>query len=110
MSSALFHLGEKTALACSRGEFQKQPSGRESAPGAREKRSLERATRSSRDGTLFVCVWGPKRGRRGQCRAQGRIRLLSKPGGLSPHRSKQPGNRSARDCGAISARGLSTVG
>jgi hypothetical protein len=80
MSSHIFHFREKTALESCRRQFQKQLSGRESAPDAREKRSLPRATRVSRNGRFCLAIGGQGEGDAGQCKAQGRIRLSTKLG------------------------------
>ncbi|HVU31110.1 MAG TPA: hypothetical protein VHE36_11995, partial [Sphingomicrobium sp.] len=49
----LLHFDEKTALASRPLESHKGLSGRESAPGAREKRNGARATRVTRNGVLL---------------------------------------------------------
>jgi hypothetical protein len=75
---SLFHFREKTALESFIGQSQEGLSGRESAPGAREKRSLRRATRIGRTGILLSLFGGLFfEGGAGQCRAEERIRLLS---------------------------------
>src|SRR3954469_3201147 len=82
----LLHFDEKTALACRSGQSHKGFSGRESAPGAREKRSPARATRVTCNGILLPWSWGLDEGGAKQCTREVPIRPLSWQEGQSRHR------------------------
>src|SRR6185503_9863758 len=106
----LFHFREKTALASSPRHFHKGLSGRESAPGAREKKSPPRATHVTRNGQLCLCKRGWTKEAREQCTLEGRIRRPSLARRRYRHRWRQPGSRSGTDFAATLVHEPSTAG
>ena len=94
---ALFHFGEKTALESCRIQSQKQPSGRESAPGAREKRNLGARPVAARQ--VSFCLSRGVRGRRVPVQG-GRTNCLLRSLNRRRWRRlwRQLGTRSALDC------------